>query len=888
MLISTNNIQEEEKIKELFSDSLELNQKQIDAILADDDVIQIVAGAGTGKTTTIVAKIKYLIETKDIKPEEILCLSYTVKSCKDIEEKLKKFDIDSSKNFEKGNVRVTNFHSFGRSFFKNEPKLANISGIFDEFMIEKISKSFFTFGNLKKLYPSLFDKNIKDVAEEDNIIKKDISIFKNKKFRTIDPNVIVRCEEDFTIANILFLYSIDFKYGYKYKKYIKGNKYLQFDFYLPEYDIYIENMKLYNKESDEFNIIFQNNNKRLKYERYFRQLNDRLNWFKEIFNFKSEKDFEFIDNNFDSYFPYYEDDDYLEDSDSIIFDDEGLSEESEELIEDNGFYTDFEIKNYEDVKSFENTILYNDENEKLIIINSLSNKDYINDLVKNLEKCGVDFDPILDSKIEELLRENKKFLTDLNRIRKSFNKRIEFIKEHDISKEELKYDYEDTKNKFISKLFLDYLDFYNDYFQRKIYIDYFDMINEAMPLIEKVNYKYIFVDEYQDISQTRYNLLKKVKDISNAKLVVVGDDWQSIYSFAGSDVKFFKEFKEYFNHRKRVCLDETYRSSNELTQVAKSFIDSDELFSKELFSKKHLDYPLELRYYTGKNDTEKLNNEYALIYEILRELSQDNNTKEVMVLCRYEKPLINLKKKLDDVDIDKLGIKLIYNTIHGAKGLDAQNVIIMDINKGHKFPWTNGFPNKRLNDGILPSEYFFNTSKDKYSEEKRLFYVALTRSKNKVYLCADKENRSGFIDDLLEITKNEENSLICKEFDFSDESNPFFSYKSLIKEERLKNLYKRTKIKCPKCEKGFINVYSINDSKFISCSDFDNCGWFIDDKIDDEIIDNLNDFEFSVDGLIKSKSSNDSKEDLSSKHPEDTNMPNKNNENSPETLDDFF
>ena len=845
---------------------------------------------------------------------------------------MKIFDIDSSQKYEKKHVRVTNFHSFGRSFFKDNPKLANISGIFDEFMIEKISKTFFTFENLKKFYPSLFDKGVTAKAKDKNIIKKEKSKFNNKKFRTFDQNIVVRCWEDFTIANLLFFYKIDFKYEYKYKKNIKGNKYLEFDFYLPEYDIYIENMKLYSQHSEEYKKITQNNSKRLKYESYLRQMNYKLNWFNEILTYQSKNDFMNGDEYWSSYLAAYEDDDFFGNSYDSIFDDDGLYEESEELFfamneywdsyltvyEDDGFlgnsfdtifdddglyeeseedfdidnfYADFKINNYKDVKPFENTILYNNENEKLIIINSLTNKDYITDLMNNLDKCGVNFDLRSDDNIEKLLRDNKKFFTDLNRIRKSFNQRLEFIKEHDISKEELKYDFEDMENKFISKLFLDYLDFYNDYLKRKNYIDYFDMINESIPMIEKVNYKYIFVDEYQDISEKRYKLLKKIKDISNAKLVVVGDDWQSIYSFAGSDVKFFKKFKKYFPNRKKICLEETFRSSNELTQVAKSFIDSDELFSKDLYSKKNLDYPLELRYYTGKDDDEKLNQEYALIYEILRELSQDNKTNEVMILCRYEKPLIDLKKKLEDVNINKFGIKLNFNTIHSAKGLDAQNVIIMDINRAHKFPFSNGFPNTMLNDGILPSKYFFNTSKDKYSEEKRIFYVALTRSKNKVYLCADKDYRSEFIEDLLKITNAKENLINIKEFDYTDESNPFYSYKFLLNGNAQNNLIKRTKIRCPKCKKGYINVYLINNSKVIACSEFDSCGWFIDDKVDDEIIDNFDNFIFSEEGLIYQKDSFNSNSELSteiSEIKENQIHRNQKEEKPDNTLDKFF
>ena len=78
-------------------------------------------------------------------------------------------------------------------------------------------------------------------------------------------------------------------------------------------------------------------------------------------------------------------------------------------------------------------------------------------------------------------------------------------------------------------------------------IDFDDMIIEGRKKLEKQNLKYVIVDEFQDISQARAKLLKKIKELNNAKLYCVGDDWQAINKFSGGDVTIFTlDFKKLF------------------------------------------------------------------------------------------------------------------------------------------------------------------------------------------------------------------------------------------------------------------------------------------------------------------------------------------------------
>ena len=202
-----------------------------------------------------------------------------------------------------------------------------------------------------------------------------------------------------------------------------------------------------------------------------------------------------------------------------------------------------------------------------------------------------------------------------------------------------------------------------------------------------------------------------------------------------------------------------------------------------------------------------------------------------MILSRYNRHLRSLKKKLNEAYIDKLGINISYNTFHTAKGLEAQNVIILDVNFDI-LEKIYGIPYKDNGNEVIHLDDLL--SFNQIDEEKRLFYVALTRTKNKVFLCADKKRISPFIKEL------DENHILEKEFINSNENNPLSTNENAIDEFwNKKREYKKSKFKCPICGHN-INLYIIKDSKFIVCSNFKECGWFIDEKItNDDVFDSM-------------------------------------------------
>ena len=158
------------------------------------------------------------------------------------------------------------------------------------------------------------------------------------------------------------------------------------------------------------------------------------------------------------------------------------------------------------------------------------------------------------------------------------------------------------KEKTILTLILNIYLKYENYLKENNEIDFDDMLITATKIVKKhglkKKIKYIIIDEYQDTSFIRFNLIKEIINKTMAKLMVVGDDFQSIYKFTGCDVSLFLDFKNYFKEAKIMKLERTYRNSKELIQVAGKFIMKNKhQIKKELYSEKTLKNPIKILKY---------------------------------------------------------------------------------------------------------------------------------------------------------------------------------------------------------------------------------------------------------------------------------------------------
>lgn len=271
--------------------------------------------------------------------------------------------------------------------------------------------------------------------------------------------------------------------------------------------------------------------------------------------------------------------------------------------------------------------------------------------------------------------------------------------------------------KVIEKIY----DIYDNELNSQGLYDFNDLISNACNMIKlkglKRYYKYIIIDEFQDISLERFELIRLIKESCSSKMFCVGDDYQSIYKFSGSRLDMIINFKKYFGYTKVIKLTNTYRNSIELIKASTKFINKNPYqIKKKINSNKSISKPIKIIYYV-KNMDIKLNKLINMI------------PGEILILSRNNRDI-----KIDDKRIS-------FKTVHKSKGLESENVILINLNNS-----CYGFPNRinnELQKKILPK------SKYLYEEERRLFYVALTRTKNNIYLLVDKQNPSIFVEELI-------------------------------------------------------------------------------------------------------------------------------------------
>ena len=274
--------------------------------------------------------------------------------------------------------------------------------------------------------------------------------------------------------------------------------------------------------------------------------------------------------------------------------------------------------------------------------------------------------------------------------------------------------------------------------------DFSEMIVNAIKKLRSgeyiPKYKYI-VDEFQDINFKTYELLDLLQKTSNAKLFCVGDDWQSIYGFAGSNVDLFKSFAD---NAKCLFLKKAYRNSQELLTIAKDFIEeNNKQIPKELESEKHSKYPIKVvHFHPMKKPTEKIKG-CATAFEALNVIMEDINKNEkhssLTVLGRY-------KDDKSTILTDKLrnkNVKVDFTTIHKAKGLEFDNVAIFLQEGNDIFSFPTSF-----RDNYLIEKLLSKTDSYPNAEERRIFYVALTRCKKQCYIINSEENQSSFYDEI--------------------------------------------------------------------------------------------------------------------------------------------
>ena len=289
--------------------------------------------------------------------------------------------------------------------------------------------------------------------------------------------------------------------------------------------------------------------------------------------------------------------------------------------------------------------------------------------------------------------------------------------------------------------------YYTNYNKKNKIIDFNDIINNSILVLKKHNplkYKYLIIDEFQDISKNRLEIVKLLINYG-VNFIALGDDWQAIYGFAGSNVNLFTNFNKFIKNSNVLKISKTYRNSQELIDVAGNFVMKNKnQLKKKLISDKSLKYPINIYFYDDKI------NKNEILYHLICEIYNKNKTTKILLLGRYKHELYKLIDKKYFLIINnkikclKSSINIDFLTIHSSKGLTYDEVIILNLDDD-----VYGFPSQVVDNSLLS----ILKEEDNFylEEERRLFYVALTRTKNYNYIFSNIDKPSIY---LLELIKD--------------------------------------------------------------------------------------------------------------------------------------
>ena len=327
-------------------------------------------------------------------------------------------------------------------------------------------------------------------------------------------------------------------------------------------------------------------------------------------------------------------------------------------------------------------------------------------------------------------------------------------------------------------------------YQRKLIvedaIDFHQMIALGVKHLNQNKYqskwKHILVDEFQDISDIRLDFIKALKRSCPATLFCVGDDWQTIYGFTGSKIEITANFATVLGNSVVTHLDRTFRFNNKISEVATNFIIQNPIQIKK-------DIQTIAKSVNPKVEISLVRSVSQYIDEIsifLNTVDEKDKDQTAMILSRNNETLRIFQTDYSErLKKDFPNISFSYMTIHSSKGLEADFVILLGLDGG-----MNGFPSDRENNSINKK---IQITSDTYpfAEERRVFYVALTRAKHNVLLISDINNPSIFASELL---------------------NGNFEVTS-----------RQVKKSCPNCRNGFLIVRtSRENNKFLGCTNYNS------------------------------------------------------------------
>ena len=664
-----------------------LDKQQRRSIVSEEDNCLVVSSAGSGKTSSIVGKVKYLTEVKGIAPHKILLISYTNKAAAELTERM-------ATNGLKGYT----FHKLaidiiGRATGTKPSICDNTDSLFVDIYHTLLGNK--DFKNSIVEYFIDYQSNEADWEQRKNERREKLSEQKNVQLKAMFPDmdgrtIYVRSEQEQKICFVLSSLGVRFRYEEAYEHQLADEMHSQ---YRPDFSIYFKQngvtKRIYLEHFgiDEHGLVaaWFAKDKNITYEEANQKYNDGITWKKAA----HEK-----------------------------------------------FGTQLLVTSSADFH-------YSDIRDKLR---------------KLLDDAGVPIQEKTDEELYDLVlpkgsKQEKAFI----RLVATF---VTLVKSNCKSvKEVLKQakNAEDERSVFIIKnIFLPVYERYVSALRDNNQIDFTDAILQATEICRvsrPVGYDYIIVDEFQDISVDRYNFLKVLREGNPpAKLYCVGDDWQSIYRFSGSDMALFNQFSEYFGATEINKIETTYRFGEPLVSLSSHFIQRNKSQIQKDIHSFSSEMKTELEFYSYDR------RDYCnTIGQLVASIPSD---KSIFLLGRYSFDDYYLSFMYQSIKEGNRffyvigGRKIEFLTVHKSKGLEADYVILLQCNKD-----TYGFPSLVSDDPVLN---YVLTKSDQfpYGEERRLFYVAITRAKMKTLVLYDKRFPSVFVDEFLHPEKVSEESYV--------------------------------------------------------------------------------------------------------------------------------
>jgi DNA helicase-4 len=653
-----------EKYRILF-DTIErqpLTNLQRRSVILDERRNLVVAGAGTGKTSVIIAKVAYLLKSGKCKPEDILLLAFNADAASELAGRCRE-------RLGVG-IQASTFHGLGNKIVASvEPVAPTLSRYatdrqqFRHFLATVISELIDDPNTWKKVRAFILGhtKPYKDESEFRTLAEY-VAYCRAVELRALSGD-LVKSFAELDIANFLFFNGIKFEYE---KRYPHGRERYQPDFYLTDYDIWIEHFG--------------------------------------------------IDRNGGTA-PY--------------IDREQYHKEMEWKRATHRYYKTTLLETYSWQKSDGNLTTH---------------------LHRMLKEQSVQFAQRSRDEIFEALKSTK-YTDTLSAIVETF---LFHFKSNQMSLPDLRRKVSKASNIVRATAFTELFQLFFQRYQSELddkkprEIDFNDMISAATNYIRKgkcrVPWNYIIVDEFQDISVGRYMLLEAMlRSRKDLRFFAVGDDWQSIYRFAGSDISIMGRFRDFFGRATIVKLDRTFRFNDKIASVSGQFIQKNpKQIRKSLQTEVICSEPQVVLHWIDLNGDNRNAYVRAIIgvIETLRSSMLEEKL-SLLTLARYNH-LLPDREHIRAIAALWPGEVKPPLTVHRSKGLEADYVILIGLT-ADKF----GFPSEIDDDPLLD---LVLARADNYpnAEERRLFYVALTRARRQVHILVDRRKPSTFALELME------------------------------------------------------------------------------------------------------------------------------------------